>query len=131
MLATRVFVSQSRRIAASSNKSSSVSHHNTKSNNKRPPVPKSLRNAVWDTYIGPHYTSKCYVSWCKTVITPFTFEVGHNIPHSKGGSTDIANLRPLCSQCNRSMGNMYTIDEYDSMYRSDAVPLLPIGMEHE
>ena len=49
------------------------------------------------------------------MITPFNFEVGHNIPESKGGATDINNLRPICSKCNRSMGDDYTIDEFSAL----------------
>lgn len=45
-------------------------------------------------------------------MTPFTFEVGHNVPESKGGSSDLDNLKPLCPSCNKSMGNTYTIDEF-------------------
>ena len=43
------------------------------------------------------------------VITPFTFEVGHNIPESKGGTLSI------CSRCNKSMGDSYTIDEFSKI----------------
>ena len=49
------------------------------------------------------------------LITPFTFECGHNIPESKGGTSDIDNLRPICGNCNRSMSNSYTIDEFSNM----------------
>jgi hypothetical protein len=48
-------------------------------------------------------------------MTPFTFEVGHNIPESKGGSLELGNLKPLCSNCNKSMGNNYTIDEFSKI----------------
>jgi hypothetical protein len=45
-------------------------------------------------------------------MTPFLFEVGHNVPESKGGATDINNLRP---KCNKSMGDEYTIDEFSAL----------------
>jgi len=56
------------------------------------------------------------VIWCENILTPFTFEVGHNIPESKGGTTNIDNLRPICSKCNKSMGSQYSIDEFSKLY---------------
>lgn len=76
-------------------------------------IPKSLKQAVWLKHVGQKFEGKCYISWCQNKITPFSFEVGHNIPESKGGSTTIDNLRPLCAQCNKSMGNRFTIDEFN------------------
>lgn len=75
-------------------------------------IPASLRQAIWIKYIGTKFEHKCYVKWCNNIITPFNFEAGHNMPESKGGKTNIDNLLPICAQCNRSMGNRYTIDEY-------------------
>ncbi len=80
-------------------------------------IPKALRNTVWETYIGQKFNGKCQVEWCKSLINPFTFEVGHNIPESKGGCTRLDNLRPICAQCNKSMGNRHTIDEFSELYK--------------
>ena len=79
---------------------------------KKNPIPKSLRKEVWLAYAGRTFDARCAVRWCHATITPFTFEVGHNAPESKGGATTLENLRPLCPQCNRSMGSRYSIDEY-------------------
>jgi len=79
-------------------------------------IPSSLKHNVWTTYIGEKYNGKCSVKWCNNRITPFTFEAGHNIPYSKGGSTTIDNLLPICSDCNKSMGNRYTIDEFSDTF---------------
>jgi 5-methylcytosine-specific restriction endonuclease McrA len=78
-------------------------------------LPKALREQVWLVHIGKHFEHKCLVGWCENLITPFNFECGHNIPESKGGSSDIDNLRPICGNCNRSMGSSYTIDEFSNM----------------
>ena len=75
-------------------------------------IPKALREQVWLTHIGKKYEAKCYVRWCKNTITVFDFQSGHNIPESKGGKTDISNLIPICSRCNSSMNDNYTIDEW-------------------
>ena len=79
-------------------------------------IPKALKTAVWLTYVGKQFEIKCHVAWCKTLITPFTFETGHNVPESKGGMTSVENLRPICGQCNKSMGNRYTIDDFSRIY---------------
>ena len=79
-------------------------------------IPKALRNAVWVKNCGKVFHYKCQVSWCQNIMTPFDFETGHNIPESKGGATTLDNLRAICSQCNKSMGNRYTIDEFSSKF---------------
>jgi hypothetical protein len=80
-------------------------------------IPKALREQVWLTHVGKKYESKCHISWCKNRITVFDFQSGHNIPESKGGSTDLLNLRPICSRCNSSMNDAYTIDEWTKLSR--------------
>ena len=76
-------------------------------------IPGALREQVWLLYCGDKlFRQKCWVDWCENIITPFRFEVGHNVPESKGGTLDIDNLRPVCSNCNKSMGNRYTIEEF-------------------
>ena len=80
-------------------------------------IPKALREQVWLTHIGKKYDSKCYISWCKNQITVFDFQCGHNLPESKGGKTDLQNLRPICSRCNSSMNDAYTIDEWVKLSR--------------
>jgi 5-methylcytosine-specific restriction endonuclease McrA len=81
----------------------------------RKPISKSLKNNVWIQHYGEKFKCKCSVTWCATTITPFTFEVGHNQPHSKGGTLDIDNLMPICSTCNKSMGDRYTITEFSQI----------------
>ena len=76
-------------------------------------IPKALREQVWKRYIGEKYKATCVVTWCTNSISVFDFEVGHNIPESKGGSLDLTNLRPICSRCNKSMSSHYTIDEWN------------------
>ena len=75
-------------------------------------IPIALRQACWVRQFGETYQHKCFVDWCHRKLTCFDFEVGHNLPESKGGTLDLDNLRPICRQCNTGMGNMYTIDEW-------------------
>lgn len=76
-------------------------------------IPKALREQVWLKNFGKVFQHKCYISWCENIITVFDFQCGHNISESKGGSTTIDNLLPICSRCNLSMNNKYSIDEWE------------------
>lgn len=80
---------------------------------KKKPIPKALREQVWLKYFGGNtFKAKCPVIWCNNEITPFNYECGHNQPESKGGKTNIENLIPICSKCNKSMSDNYSIDEW-------------------
>ena len=85
---------------------------------KKQKIPVALRNQVWISRLGEVFSAKCPTTWCKNKITPFTFEAGHNIPESKGGLTVLENLIPICSSCNKSMGNTHTFDEWCLRYTS-------------
>ena len=76
-------------------------------------IPKAFREQVWKRYNGDIYEANCYVEWCHNSINTFNFHVGHDIPESKGGEMSIENLRPICSNCNLSMGNRFTIREWE------------------
>lgn len=81
-------------------------------------IPIALRREVWIKNNEKVFNAKCKVSWCNNEINPFNFECGHNIPESKGGKTNLDNLLPICSSCNKSMGNRYTIIEFGSVFGS-------------
>lgn len=84
----------------------------------RKKLPKDVRDQVWDRYIGATKTfGKCYC--CRWhPITYRDFEVGHNKAVAKGGKDHISNLRPICKQCNRSMGTM-SIERYREKYHGN------------
>ena len=88
---------------------------------KKQKIPVALREQVWIHCMGHSFEGKCPVTWCQNTITVFNFQSGHNIPESKGGKTDLDNLIPLCSRCNLSMGNDYTIDEWSKISSLPAV----------
>lgn len=71
---------------------------------KKQSVAKVLKDNVWNKYIGIKIgQTNCLC--CKTnKISQSNFHCGHFISESKGGKTDIDNLRPICSNCNLSMG---------------------------
>ena len=72
-------------------------------------IPIKLKEEVWLNHFGKVYEHKCFIDWCHNNITVFNFEAGHDVPESKGGTIDLYNLYPICSKCNKSMGDRYTI----------------------
>ena len=88
---------------------------------KKKVISKKLREEVWLKHFGKTFSAKCPVQWCTREISVFSFEAGHNIPESKGGKTTIDNLIPICGDCNRSMGDRFTIDEFSKHYASSTV----------
>lgn len=85
-------------------------------------IPKALREQVWRTHAGAVFETKCIVKWCSNRMTVFDFEVGHNVPESRGGATEISNLRPICGRCNKSMGNRYTITQWNELSQEVVAP---------
>jgi hypothetical protein len=67
-------------------------------------ISQSLRQQVWTKYAKTKLEIKCICCNLNS-INAFTFECGHIIPSSKGGKCNIKNLVPICSLCNKSMGN--------------------------
>jgi hypothetical protein len=88
---------------------------------KKQKIPAAIREAVWVKHCGRAFEHKCLTSWCPNTITVFDFQCGHNIPESKGGTLALTNLYPLCARCNVSMGDRYTIDEWNAIDKSSVV----------
>jgi 5-methylcytosine-specific restriction endonuclease McrA len=80
---------------------------------------KAQRRNVWDTHNGKRYEAKCKVDGCKTIVTVWDFEIGHDKPRSKGGSDTVENLYPICGVCNKSMGARYTIKEFGKIMKGE------------
>ena len=78
-------------------------------------IPQALRQQVWVQYNGSVFKHKCRVKWCTNIISVFNFHVGHDIPKSKGGTLDLNNLKPICSNCNLSMSDNYSIEEWNKL----------------
>jgi hypothetical protein len=89
---------------------------------KKKAIPSALREAVWIKKCGRVFDHKCNVTWCPNIMTAYDFQAGHNIPESKGGPTNIDNLIPICGRCNNSMGDRYTIDEWNAILGSHILP---------
>ena len=71
---------------------------------RRKKAPKQIKTLVWNKYIGSDIAEAPCVS-CRTAkISNRSFHCGHVIAESKGGDMTINNLRPICADCNGSMG---------------------------
>lgn len=68
-------------------------------------IPAAIKRLVWNMYIGETVgKSKCMCcNW--TDITQSSFHCGHVIAESRGGQITVDNLRPICQNCNSSMGS--------------------------
>ena len=73
-------------------------------NKKKKAISSTIKKLVWNTNIGEEIgKSKCLC--CKsTDITQLSFNCGHIIAESNGGDTIVSNLKPICQNCNSSMG---------------------------
>jgi 5-methylcytosine-specific restriction endonuclease McrA len=94
---------------------------------KKQHIPKKLKNMIWDKYVGKEKgIGQCYC--CSEYIDSKNFEAGHIIPEAKGGPTNLDNLRPICSCCNKSMGTQ-NMDEFKEKYMKQHN--IPMSMSFE
>tara|TARA_Y100000389_G_scaffold25043_1_gene21761 strand:+ start:302 stop:1018 length:717 start_codon:yes stop_codon:yes gene_type:complete len=77
---------------------------------KKKTIPKALKIAVWNKYIGEEIgKTKCYC--CElTDITQSKFHCGHILAEANGGDLHVDNLKPICESCNKSMGTSNMLD---------------------
>jgi 5-methylcytosine-specific restriction endonuclease McrA len=75
-----------------------------KSKPKKKTISSTMKKLVWNTNIGEDIgKTKCLC--CKsTDITQMAFNCGHVISEHNGGETIVSNLKPICQNCNSSMG---------------------------
>lgn len=73
---------------------------------KKQAIPHSIKTLVWNVHIGEKVAeAKCLC--CKvTSISIRHFHCGHYVSEKNGGDLSVANLRPICANCNLSMGAM-------------------------
>jgi 5-methylcytosine-specific restriction endonuclease McrA len=67
-------------------------------------ISATMKRLVWNTNIGEEIgKTKCLC--CKsTDITQMSFHCGHVIAEMNGGELIVSNLKPICQNCNSSMG---------------------------
>jgi hypothetical protein len=71
---------------------------------KKKTISSTIKKLVWNTNVGEDIgKTKCMC--CKsTDITQMSFNCGHIIAEVNGGDTIVSNLKPICQNCNSSMG---------------------------
>lgn len=69
-------------------------------------IPKPLRMKVWAEYVGIEKGCTTCMVCNMNMISQMDFHCGHIQAEAEGGPTCLANLRPICSKCNTSMGSM-------------------------
>jgi hypothetical protein len=81
-----------------------------KHSKKKEPIPAAIKTLVWNKYIGEKVAeAKCMC--CRvSSISMRHFHCGHILSEKYGGGTTIDNLRPICANCNLSMGCMNMAD---------------------
>ena len=71
---------------------------------KKKSIPSTIKRLVWNINIGEEIgKSKC-LCCNSTYITQMSFNCGHVIAEANGGDTIVSNLKPICQNCNSSMG---------------------------
>jgi 5-methylcytosine-specific restriction endonuclease McrA len=71
---------------------------------KKKPISSTIKKLVWNTNIGEEIGKAKCVCCKSTDITQMSFNCGHVISEHNGGETIVSNLKPICQNCNSSMG---------------------------
>lgn len=78
---------------------------------KKKPISATIKRLVWNTNIGEDVgKSKC-MCCNSTDISQMSFNCGHIVAEANGGDTIVSNLKPICQNCNSSMG-IKNMDEF-------------------
>ena len=82
---------------------------------KKKAISATVKRLVWNTNIGEDIgKAKCMC--CKTTdITQLSFHCGHILAEANGGETIVSNLKPICQNCNSSMGTKSMNDFMESL----------------
>jgi hypothetical protein len=71
---------------------------------KKKPISATIKKLVWNTHIGEEIGKAKCLCCNVTDITQMSFNCGHIIAEANGGETIVSNLKPICQNCNSSMG---------------------------
>ena len=72
---------------------------------KKHTITSTMKKLVWNMHIGEEIGKAKCVCCKNSYISQMSFHCGHIIAESKGGEMIVSNLRPICQNCNSSMGN--------------------------
>lgn len=71
---------------------------------KKKSIPSALKRKVWYVYMGEEKGVGLCTCCGISKINQFSFHCGHVVSEKNGGEMNVDNLRPICQNCNSSMG---------------------------
>jgi 5-methylcytosine-specific restriction endonuclease McrA len=71
---------------------------------KKKSISATIKRLVWNINIGETIGKAKCLCCNSTDITQMSFNCGHIIAEANGGETIVSNLKPICQNCNSSMG---------------------------
>jgi hypothetical protein len=77
--------------------------------NNQKSISLAFRQLVWLKYCDKQFERKC-LCCDNNIISVYNFECGHILSKNNGGHINIDNIIPICSFCNKSMGDMHMSD---------------------
>ena len=82
---------------------------------KKKYISSTLKRLVWNKWIGEEI-GKAKCTCCNiTSIVQLSFHAGHIISEFNGGETIASNLKPICQNCNSSMGTKNMTDFMETL----------------
>lgn len=65
--------------------------------------PVVIRHIIWNRYFGNNNTGYCLI--CNMEIDFNSYQYGYVISKKDGGKSDSSNIKPICHNCNDSIGS--------------------------
>jgi hypothetical protein len=78
---------------------------------KKEAIPAAVKTLVWNKWVGEKEAETGCFCCRVTTISMRHFHCGHVVSEKHGGKCTIDNMRPICANCNLSMGSM-NMNEY-------------------
>ncbi len=75
-----------------------------KEKSKKKSIPSTVKRLVWNKHIGEEIGKHKCMCCQATDITQMSFHCGHVVAEANGGTSTVSNLKPICQNCNSSMG---------------------------
>lgn len=73
---------------------------------------------TWENIFGKNYEATCKI--CEKnkmeALNKETWHMGHIVAFAEGGSDDLDNMRPICVECNKSMGKKHLVEYCKEKY---------------
>lgn len=87
-------------------------------------ISSAFRQLIWLKYCNKQFERTC-LCCDNNIISVYNFECGHILSKNKGGDINIDNIIPICSFCNKSMGDMHMLEymkklDYTNKYISES-----------